>query len=425
VTFKNEHLSVSRLKKYEECQRSFFFQYVDPDKHSHPIEPRGDAASFGSALHVALEVAYKWIVYEEYSGRFPVDVLLDGYRAAWGEAKLVGVALFQEGLDLLRAYARRYPIVDSNDVLAVEREFNIDVGRFTLNGYIDVVERDGPDSIRIVDYKSNRQLFTREELDNDIQMSAYGLAARKLWPWAKRVSFAFEMLRHDVRQPTVRSATEIDDAAGYIISLGERSEADTGWEARLNSHCGYCDFRRRCDVYQTALVGEHEVTAIEGATALETLLANRDAAANVAKIAYARKSELDRVIKAKLDVDGEFDAGGFHVRMINASSKSYPDPSVVLRVFASAGLDTAEVAQRVFVVDKKRVEALCEETAGDVGTSRAIRLKTELEAAIVAVPDTPRLDVRLIKGTKQGKAKDVEDEAKEAARPRKRGTAKP
>ena len=124
IAFKNEHLSVSRLKLFEQCELAFFFKYVSKGD----VEPRGVAADFGTCLHAALETLYTWVIREEYEGLFPIDRLVASYKEAWQASELVGVALFQEGLQILRSYAKQYPTVDHMTILDVEREFNIDVG---------------------------------------------------------------------------------------------------------------------------------------------------------------------------------------------------------------------------------------------------------------------------------------------------------
>src|SRR5271157_4478163 len=91
--FRNEHVSVSRLKRYEQCALAFYFQYVD--KKSAPIGEgsRSQPAEFGTVLHDALERTYRWVVDEEYEGPFPEGQALEFFRLAWTDSGLVGVSL--------------------------------------------------------------------------------------------------------------------------------------------------------------------------------------------------------------------------------------------------------------------------------------------------------------------------------------------
>jgi hypothetical protein len=405
--FRNEHLSVSRLKLYEQCALAFYFRYVNKG----PVEPRGVAGAFGTVLHAALEQTFVWIVNEEYDGAFPLDLCLRFYREAWKESELVGVALYQEGLDLLRTYARSHPVTTHWNILAVEKEFNLEVGGgmgegFVVNGFLDRVDKLADDWIAIVDYKSNRMLFYKDELETDLQMSIYGLVARAYWPWAKRISFVFHMLRHDCHQGTVRSQAQIDDAAGYVVALGRRTEdPNQPWTAKLNANCCYCDSRRRCATYAEAVEGRHEVARVDRSDFAEVCAA-REKLHKIAKAAYARKAELDDVIKARLAQEGEFTLGGFHYRTIDQTSVSYPLERLptLERAFAELGVSAREVRQRVLAIDKEKVEELrVEATSRAASREAALMLKASIEAAQEHTV-TPKLDSHAVKTAKTAEA---------------------
>jgi hypothetical protein len=407
--FKNEHLSVSRLKLYEQCPLAFFHRYVEPG----PIEPRGDAASFGTVLHAALELVYAWILETEYEGLFPMEPLVASYRRAWQASDLTNVALYQEGLGLLRVYAASHSPVSHWNILAVEQEFNLEVGGgfaggYVVNGYIDRVDKLADDWISIIDYKSNRLLFYDDELRSDLQMSVYGLVAREFWPWAKRISFVFHMLRHDVHQGTERSAGEIDDAAGYVVALGRRTEdASQSWAPRLNPNCGYCDSRRRCSAYAAAVEGHHEIARVRDLKDFEEVSAKREQLHVLAKIAYARKAELDDVLRARLAHEGDFECNGYRYRTINSSKLAYPSVEALERVFGTVGVPASEVRSRVVTVDKDAVLALRDEVVRRIERPRVAMLDGALEAVATRTPMAPRIDSHAIKGKSNGAGREA------------------
>jgi putative RecB family exonuclease len=400
--FVNQHLSVSRLKLLERCALAFYFQYVSPGER----ESRGGAPEFGTILHAALERTYQWIVGKEFSGPFPTDELIRAYQEAWQEGKLTGVHTFQEGLHLLRSYARSHPVVNHWDILAIEQEFNINLGGYTVNGFIDRVDRLGPRSIAIVDYKSNRLLFTREELEGDLQMSMYGIVARRLYPWAERISFVFHMLRHDTHQGTERTAQELDDAAGYVIALGTQSETqDREWLPTLNPLCGYCDHRRRCPAYAQALAGKHEVTAVENWEDWEEIARKRETYAALAKLMYRRKDELDAVIRAKIEQDGEFEAAGSRYRYISGGTSVTYQEEEVVRLFAAYGIPPDQTLRGIRILDPGAVEAFREEVSKTLPRVLSEMLKASLDTMGDRVPNAQRLISSPVK--KVGTAKKV------------------
>ncbi len=396
--FRNQHLSVSRLRLFEQCELAFYFKYVNKGD----TEPRGNAAMFGVVLHAALELTYTWIVNEMYEGLFPIDRLTGFYREAWQTSQLVGVALYQEGLQILRAYAKSHDPVDHMRILAVEKEFNEDVNGYLVNGYIDRIDRLDDDHIVVVDFKSNRNLYTRDELDTDLQMSIYGLVARRLYPWAKRISFSFHMLRHDTSQNTNRTAAEIDDAAGYIVALGKRSEerrSPEDWKPTLNANCSYCDHRRRCPLYAKILASKHEVTKVANWDDFHEVAKKREELHKLAKVLYARKGELDDLIKARLNYEGEFDAGGYHYRYESGGFTKTYDPSDVIRTFDEVGVPPEVTARRVLTVSPEALESLRIATLETLGQDRrrALLLNATIEAIAKSEPNTPRLNSRATK----------------------------
>lgn len=401
--FRNVHLSVSRLKLYEACPRAFFYRYVEPRELADDEKvPMAEAPAFGVALHDALERLFVWVVEEEFSGRIPEGVLMGYYREAWAASHLTGLGLFQEGIAILRAYLGEHPDIDSRNILAVEREFNLQVGEFLVNGYIDRIDKIDDETVEIIDYKSNRMLFSRDEVDSDLQMSVYGLVARELFPWAKTIRFAFHMLRHGVVQATERTPASLLDTKEYIVALGRRTEAkDATFPPKLNSNCAYCDARGRCDAYKNALAKGYEPVKVDIAD-LEAVSRERTRVHILAKAAYARKEELDRLIKARLKDVPELVAGGYSYRMISISDVTYPRDKTV-GAFVSAGLPRERVEERLLNISAKAVKALLEEISEEkkLDAGKKLLLETKIGAFAKREVTQQRIDAREIKEKKK------------------------
>jgi len=386
--FRNEHLSVSRLKKYETCPLSFYFKYVSKG----PEEPSGEPALFGVVLHLTLELLYNWVIEQEFCGRIPEEKLVQFYREAWenAETKLADVALYSEGLGILRNYLHAHPIVDAYAILGVEMEFNVDFGGYTMNGYIDRIDKVGDDHVEIVDYKSNRMLYTREELDSDLQMSTYGNVARQMFPWAKKFSFAFHMLRHNVTQRTERTAQQIDDTVGYVVALGKRTESDTKWEAKLNSNCQYCEGRKRCDTYQKAVSEKHDFARVATLDGIDGIAREYERCSKIAKANYARQKELGALLRTKLGEADTLTAGGRTYRLSVSMDTNY-DPIRLLDVFKRAGVPNEETIRSVMDVGVGKVEAFRASVAKTMEKDKALLLKARIDATDTKVPGAVKL----------------------------------
>ncbi len=372
--FKNQHLSYSRLSRFETCPLSYRLHYIEK-KQAEPGLP----LRFGKTIHAVLERLIKEVVDDERTGPLSEERAIELYREAWGAEQLTGMDVFAEGLAILRRFIAEQGVVDHRDVLAVEKEFRLPVGPFEVLGFIDRVDWLDDETVEVIDYKTNHQLFTRDEVDTSLQMSLYEVAVRRLWPWAKKVKLTFWMLRHGVRQETTRTEEQLADALAYVETLGRQTETATEYPARLNTNCSYCDHRKQCPAYADALKGKREFI-VEDLADLEGVAREREEVARLAKALYARKEELEDILKAQLKERDELVLGGVRYRMFATTSLDYPlEPTLSLLADAT-GLSRDEVLGKLGAIDKKALDALLKSLGKKLDNPRVSLLKAELEA---------------------------------------------
>ena len=380
--FVNKHLSYSRLSRFEACPASFKLHYID----KRTAEP-GIPLRFGKLIHAVLEVLVREHMESERTGPLSEERAVELYREGWAKEGLTGMEVFQEGLDILKAFVRDQGDLDHKDVLAIEKEFRLRVGRFTVLGFIDRVDWVDDETVEVIDYKTNRMLFTRSEVEHSLQMSLYHLAARQSWPWAKKVRLTFHMLRHGIRMRTERTTEQLDAGRAYVETLGAMTEEATDFPARLNANCVWCDHKRGCPAYADALVGQRDVIC-DDLDDLEAVAREREEVANLAKVLYARKKELEGVIKAQLEGSDELVLGGVRYRMFSTKSLSYPLEPTLQILEGATDLPRDELVARLATIDKKALDKLVKEVAPE--RARARLLKTELET-VAATTYSPRL----------------------------------
>ena len=372
--FKNQHLSYSRLSRFETCPLSYRLHYIEKQQ----AEP-GLPLRFGKTIHAVLERLIKEVVDDERTGPLSEERAIELYREAWGAERLTGMDVFAEGLAILRRFIAEQGVVDHRDVLAIEKEFRLPVGPFEVLGFIDRVDWIDDETVEVIDYKTNHQLFTRDEVDTSLQMSLYEVAVRRLWPWAKKVKLTFWMLRHGVRQQTTRTEEQFADALAYVETLGRQTETATEYPARLNTNCSYCDHRKQCPAYAEALKGKREFI-VEDLADLEGVAREREEVARLAKALYARKEELEDILKAQLKERDELVLGGVRYRMFATTSLDYPlEPTLTLLADAT-GLSRDEVLGKLGAIDKKALDALLKSLGKKLDKPRVSLLKAELEA---------------------------------------------
>ncbi len=372
--FRNQHLSYSRISRFEQCPFSYRVHYIDKQK----AEP-GLPLRFGKAIHAALEGLLKEVIDDELTGPLSEDRALHFFREAWTAEGLSGIEVFEEGTKILRDFIRNQGIVDHRDVLALEKEFRLPVGPFTVLGFIDRVDWVDDETVEVIDYKSNHMLFTRDEVDSSLQMSLYHIAAQRLWPWAKKVKLTFWMLRHGARQETTRTEEQLADALAYVETLGRQTETANEYPARLNSNCSYCDHRKDCPAYAEALQGNREFLC-EDLADLEAVAREREEVARLAKVLYARKEELEGILKTHLKHQDELVLGGMRYRMFTATSLDYPLEPTLSLLADVTGLGRDALLERLGTIDKKALDALLKSLGRTLEKPRVSLLKAELEA---------------------------------------------
>jgi RecB family exonuclease len=386
TTFRNPHLSVSRIQRYEQCPLSFKLHYIDQREAEPGIDLR-----FGKAIHRVLEQ----LVGGHTDGPLSTARALDLWQVAWTDAGLTGIGLFGEGADILEAFCRSDGPIDSRNVLAVEQRFAITVGRFKVVGSLDRVDRIGDGAIRVRDYKTNRMVFTHDEVNESLQLSLYHLAAQELYPSARRIELQYDMLRHDTKVRTTRTPEQLDEARRYLIAVGERTETAPDYPARLNAYCVHCDHRSQCGSYAAALAGQRPTIAVD-LKDLEAVAREREAVARIATIAYARKWELEDVLRTHLEQQEKLDLAGVRYQLLPVTTTEYPLEPTLKVLEDATGLPRTTLVARLATVDRDALSQLVKDIGERLPRARVTMLKAELDARATKTV-TPRFSAKQVR----------------------------
>jgi len=339
-------------------------------------------ARFGNVVHKVLERLLREHVQTEQVGPLSEERALELLQEQWTADEMVGAQEYREAVDILRTFVRDEGIVDPGDVLGIEQPFEIQVGRFTVVGYIDRADRVENDGLRVTDYKTFRMLPDQQEVDDSLQLSLYAVAAQKLWPWAKFVQLELHMLRQGIRMRTERSEEELRTALAYAESLGEQTESPTATFApRLNAYCSTCDFRGDCPAYSQALTGTRSVVCEEPAD-LERVAQEREEVAVLAKILYARRDQLDDILKAELEAKGELTLAGMKYRLGQVARRDFPVAKTLSLLSKASGKSEAELLEKIAGIENGELDALVKSLGPKVGKPKLNMLKAELEAVV-------------------------------------------
>jgi hypothetical protein len=178
---------------------------------------------------------------------------------------------------------------------------------------------------------------------------------------------------------TERDEEQLAAAVAYVETMGRMTEEAREFPARLNANCVYCDHRQDCPAYAAALQGQRSVIC-EDTGDLELVAREREEVARLAKALYARKEELEDILKAQLKERDELVLGGVRYRMFATTSLDYPlEPTLTLLADAT-GLSRDEVLGKLGAIDKKALDALLKSLGKKLDKPRVSLLKAELEA---------------------------------------------
>jgi putative RecB family exonuclease len=301
-----DHVSVSRIQRFLQCKLSYKFSYLDKKRPA-----KSDILNFGTWVHACLESIYKWVLLEEHSGRIPKETISKICSSEAGKMGGVDLETYQEGLELVQDYCKLNQDIDHERVIAVEKAFQIKLASgVMLVGVIDRLEYEDDETVLVVDYKTNRALYTEDELEANLQMSTYGLAVKSLWPSVKTVKYRFDMLRHSKELRAERKAEELSEALDYLSAMSIAIRDAKEFPSKINQFCPWCDHRGYCDDYQALLKSGPD--SIVYSDDIENICNAREQASAVEHDAKRKRQDLEKQIKSymrkkdldKLDVDG-------------------------------------------------------------------------------------------------------------------------
>jgi DNA helicase-2/ATP-dependent DNA helicase PcrA len=229
-------LSASDLDLYLTCPLKYKFARVFGIPQEPTINQR-----FGILVHNVLERFHK------EDGEGGLERLMELFQAGW---RRTGFGSSDDELqfrdrarEAMRLYWEREQQSDG-EPLWLERKFDIRIGPHHVRGRVDRVDRLPDGSHELIDYKTGERK-SEEELENDLQLALYRLAAREAWDLEVGNGSYYYVLDAEKVAAPVRP----DDAERVERTVLEVGEGVTSqdFEPRPSpTTCGWCDYRLVC-----------------------------------------------------------------------------------------------------------------------------------------------------------------------------------
>jgi DNA helicase-2/ATP-dependent DNA helicase PcrA len=231
-------LSASDIQTYRSCPLRYKFARVLRIPTEQTIHQR-----FGIVVHQVLERYHS-------EGGSTLEQMLNLLDAGWRRAGFGDGEHEQElrgkALAALTRYHQRLAEQDSQPVW-FERQFAFRLGPHHLRGRVDRVDRlthAGEPLYELIDYKTGRPT-TPEQLQDDVQLSLYALAAREDWHLESSRQ-AYYYVLDDVRVPVPFSEGYADTVKEIVLEVGDGILAQNFTPTPSPSACSLCDYRIVC-----------------------------------------------------------------------------------------------------------------------------------------------------------------------------------
>jgi putative RecB family exonuclease len=251
------HLSASSIGTYIDCQLKYYFAYVK----RLPMEFVADALEFGTAIHAVLADFYQ---VKMTLGKMSLKDVHESFRQHWhriafdrSDIQYADGKDFNTyemlGVDLLTTWYHKLPDDDFR-VISIEESFSFEIPKLPIPiiGVMDLVEEDSSGTIVITDFKTAGRSYSADEIDQNMQMTVYQLAAKANGAGDKEILLKLDCLIK-TKQPkfeqyyTIRSVTDELRLIRKIQTVWESMQAgiyvpnDGSWK------CQTCPYRQACD----------------------------------------------------------------------------------------------------------------------------------------------------------------------------------
>jgi superfamily I DNA/RNA helicase/RecB family exonuclease len=232
-------LSASDLSLYLTCPLKYKFARVFGIPQEPTINQR-----FGILIHNVLERFHKEPPQSDEDGLGQLTHLFEtGWRRTGFGSTDDELQFRDRAREALRLYWDRERVAEGEPVW-LERKFDFKVGEHHVRGRVDRVDRLPDGDYELIDYKTGERR-TEAELESDLQLALYRLAAREAWEVEASTGSYYYVLDAD----KVPAPTRPDDAERVERTVLQVGEGILGqdFEPRPSpAVCGWCDYRLIC-----------------------------------------------------------------------------------------------------------------------------------------------------------------------------------
>jgi len=231
-------LSASDLGLYLTCPLKYKFGRVFGIPQEPTINQR-----FGILIHNVLERFHKDADDEQEGLERLMDLFESGWRRTGFGSSDDELQFRDRARRAMRLYWERERESEGEPIW-LEKKFDIRIGPYYVRGRVDRVDRLPDGSHELIDYKTGERK-SEADLENDLQLALYRLAAREAWGLEASTGSYYYVLDAD----KVAAPTKPDDAERVertVLEVGEGILSQDFEPRPAPTTCSWCDYRLIC-----------------------------------------------------------------------------------------------------------------------------------------------------------------------------------
>jgi DNA helicase-2/ATP-dependent DNA helicase PcrA len=234
-------LSASDLDLYLTCPLKYKFRRVFGIPEEPTINQR-----FGILIHSVLERFHKDAGEGETTNGGLAE-LMDLFESGWRRSGFGSsddeLQFRDRAREAMRLYWERERESEGVPVW-LERKFDIRIGEHQVRGRVDRVDRLPDGSYELIDYKTGERK-SEAQLENDLQLALYRLAAREAWGLEAGTGSYYYVLDADKVAAPVR-ADDAERVERTVLEVGEGVLGQDFEPRPAPTTCSWCDYRLIC-----------------------------------------------------------------------------------------------------------------------------------------------------------------------------------
>jgi len=260
---KVDYLSYSAIQAFKDCPLHYKLRYIlrIPTPTTAPL-------SFGSSIHAALNEFY--LTKTEIFAALKNNWIIEGYTSKKHE---------QESLEKAQKFLQEYlktglhqkakpiylempftfkisghsggrpkgePIESQKRSYQSLHSFQDDEGVLKIGGKLDRVDELPNGEIEIIDYKTGANVPSQKDIDLDLQMTIYALAATEvLQKSIDKVKLSFYFFDNQTKISTTRTKEQLENAKKELLAIREEIQK-SDFACSGSKHCEKCEFEILC-----------------------------------------------------------------------------------------------------------------------------------------------------------------------------------